>query len=279
LTRRRTAVVTGATSGIGFATARALAAAGDRVVLTARSREKGDAAMARLRDEAPGASLDLAVVDFSSLDSIRACGADLAARFERLDVLVNNAGTWSTARRITPDGLELTWATNQIGYFLLTEILRPALERAAPSRVVVVASDLAYGLDLSDLAFERRAYSGVAAYAQSKQANRMWTRALARRLRGSGVSANSMHPGGVNTALFAKGGGWQAALAGVYGRVAGRSPEKGAETVVWLASSADVEGRTGGFYVDRAERPCRFDDAAHEELLWETCASTARPRA
>lgn len=270
---RKTAVVTGATSGIGFETARALARKGYRVTLTARSRDKGEASKARIGAEIPTAALDVALVDFASFESIRACGREIARRLGRLDVLVNNAGTWSTERKTTLDGFELTWATNQLGYVLFTRLLEPLLAATARSRVVVVASDLAYGLDLDDVNFERRTYSGVAAYAQTKQANRMWTRALARRLRAAGVTANSMHPGGVNTPLFAKGGGWQALIAGVYGRVAGRPPEKGAETVVWLASSAEVEGQTGGFYVDLERRPCRFEDRAAEERLWNACAS------
>ena len=128
-------------------------------------------------------------------------------------MLVNNAGTWLTRREETDEGIERTWATNMLGYFLLTEALRPLLARSAPARVVNVASELAHDLDLSDVEFERRPYEGVTAYAQSKQANRMWTWALARRLEGTGVTANAMHPGGVNTPLFRKGGGWKSLAA------------------------------------------------------------------
>jgi NAD(P)-dependent dehydrogenase (short-subunit alcohol dehydrogenase family) len=178
----RTCVVTGANSGIGYETVRALARMGARVVMVCRDPGRGEAARAALARETGNARLELEIADLSSRAAVRALAHRLGSRCDRLDVLVNNAGTWSSSRQETADGIERTWATNQLAYFLLTEGLRPLLVRSAPARIVNVASDLARGLDLDDVEFRRRPYEGVAAYAQSKQANRMWTWALARRL-------------------------------------------------------------------------------------------------
>jgi NAD(P)-dependent dehydrogenase (short-subunit alcohol dehydrogenase family) len=136
---------------------------------------------------------------------------------------------------------------------------------------VSVASDLARGLDLDDVEFRRRPYEGVAAYAQSKQANRMWTWALARRLDGSGVTANALHPGGVDTPLFAKGGGWKSWAGAAYGKLFGKTAADGASTVVHLASSPEVEGMSGRFWIDSREASCRFRGEAQEEALFALC--------
>lgn len=267
------ALVTGGSAGIGLEIARGLALGGYRTVLAVRSVERGEAA-ARDIAATPGASRpEVRTVDFSTPASIRAFATSFLAAHDALDVLVNNAGTWSSTRRETSDGIELVWATNQLGYFLTTELLRPALLMAPKARVVSVASELARDLDLEDVSFRRRRYRGVSAYAQSKQANRMWTRALARRLEGTEVTANSLHPGGVATGLPGKGGGVLAKLAGLVVWVLGRSAKQGADTAIWLAASDEVAGRTGRFYVDRKERFCRFTNEAEEEKLWALCAS------
>ncbi len=267
------ALVTGGSAGIGLEIARGLSLEGYRTVLAVRSLERGEAA-ARDIAATPGASRpEVRSVDFSSPSSIRAFAASFLAAHDALDVLVNNAGTWSSTRRETSDGIELVWATNQLGYFLTTELLKPALLKASKARVVSVASELARDLDLEDVSFRRRRYRGVSAYAQSKQANRMWTRALARRLEGTEVTANSLHPGGVATGLPGKGGGVLAKLAGLVVSVLGRSPKQGADTAIWLAASDEVAGRTGRFYVDRKERFCRFTNEVEEERLWALCAS------
>jgi len=267
----RVCVVTGASDGIGKATAWALAARGARVVLACRSEARGRAAMHALAASVPGASLDLRIVDFSVPSSIRDFARGLAADYPALHVLVNNAGLWSNARVLTGDGIELTWATNALGYFLTTGLLLDRLQAGAPARIVTVASELAGGLDVTDLSFARRPYDGVTAYSQSKQANRMLTWALARRLQGRGVTANALHPGGVRTGIFRKGGGLRGFLAAAATRVVGRTVEQGADTVVWLAASPEASGRSGGFFVDRRERPCRFRDEAAEERLWSAC--------
>jgi len=272
----RTCLVTGASSGIGLETARELARRGATVVLACRSAERGEAARGAIARDTGSGRLRLTQVDFASLGSIRSWAKTVAVAHPELHVLVNNAGTWSARKRTSADGFELTWATNQLGYFLGTELLLPLLARAAPSRIVVVASELARDLDLDDVNFDRRRYNGMTAYAQSKQANRMWTWALARRLAGTGVAANAMHPGAVATRLYGKGGGLLASSAGAYMRLAGKAPREGADTVVWLATSADVEGVNGRFWVDRRERACRFRDPIPEERLFALCADMVR---
>jgi NAD(P)-dependent dehydrogenase (short-subunit alcohol dehydrogenase family) len=263
-------LVTGASAGIGLATARDLARLGAHVVMAVRDPEKGEKARRSIVG-ATGREVELALVDLASRTSIRAFARDFAARHPKLDVLVNNAGIWSERRRISPDGVELVWATNVLGYFLVTDLLLPVLKAAGKARVVNVASQLAGGLDVADVQFERRPWSGRAAYAQSKQADRMLTWALARRLEGTGVTANALHPGFVATEIFGKGGGLVSLGASLYSKLRGRRPEEGADTVVWLAASPDVEGRSGLFWVDRQERRCRFRDEGGEEALWALC--------
>jgi len=271
----KTCLVTGASAGIGLATARELARLGGHVVMAVRNPDKGERARRSIA-EATGRAVELAVVDVASRESVREFARDLAAHHRRLDVLVNNAGIWSERRRVGADGIELVWATNVLGYFQVTERLLPLLEAAGKARVVNVASQLAGGLDLSDVQFERRPWSGRAAYAQSKQADRMLTWALARRLSGTGVTANAMHPGFVASEILGKGGGPISLAASVYSKLCGRRPEQGADTVVWLAASPEVEGRSGLFWIDRQERRCRFRDEASEEALWGLCRDMSR---
>jgi NAD(P)-dependent dehydrogenase (short-subunit alcohol dehydrogenase family) len=266
----KTCLVTGASAGIGLAAARGLSRLGARVVMAVRDPEKGERARRSVAEET-GGEVETALVDLASRSSIRAFAGALAARHPRLDVLVNNAGIWSERRKVGPDGVELVWATNVLAYFRVTDLLLPLLRAAGKARVVNVASQLAGGLDLSDVQYERRPYSGQGAYAQSKQADRMLTWALARRLSGTGVAANAMHPGFVASEIFAKGGGPISRVVSLYARLRGRPPEEGAGTIVWLAASREVEGRSGLFWIERRERPCRFRGEAGEEALWDLC--------
>ncbi|MEO5760690.1 MAG: SDR family NAD(P)-dependent oxidoreductase [Vicinamibacteria bacterium] len=269
----KVALVTGASAGIGLEIARGLAGQGYETILGVRSLDRGEAAALDIARSTRGPKPRVMFVDFASFLSIRMFAADFLGRFDKLDVLINNAGTWSTTRRESGDHLELVWATNQLGYFLTTELLRPALGSASRARIVNVASELARDLDLSDVEFKRRKYSGISAYAQSKQANRMWTRALARRLIRTRITVNSLHPGGVATGLMGKGGGLLIRAAGALASLVSRTPKRGADTAVWLATAPDLEGKTAGFYVDRKERACRFSNTVEEDKLFELCAS------
>ena len=276
--RGRVCLVTGANSGIGKATALGLARMGASVVMACRDAGRGEAARAEIAAESGNPDLELMLVDLGSQRGIREFAGAFRERHPRLHVLVNNAGIWSERRREGPDGIELVWATNVLGYALLTSLLTGRLKEGAPARIVNVASQLARDLDLADVEFRRRRYSGVKAYAQSKQANRLWTWALARRLQGSGVTANALHPGGVNTALPGKGGGLLSLLAAPWAKLFGKSPAEGADTAIWLAASPEVLGQNGKFWIDRHEVRCRFRDPEQEERVFRLCEEMTAPR-
>lgn len=267
----RRVLITGASSGIGRAAAVALAAAGAHVLMVCRDAARGRAARDEAVERSGNDAVEVLLADLSAQAQIRELAASLRRRGLPLHVLVNNAGILEPARRLGADGIELTWATNVLAYHLLTELVLGLLRDGAPSRIVNVASDMAGGLDLADVQFERRPYSGSAAYSQSKQADRMLTWALARRLEGSGVAANAVHPGAVNTPLLARSSGLAGAEAADWARSVGRSPAEGADTVVWLASSPDVSGLSGRFWTSRREAACRFRNADQEERLRALC--------
>jgi NAD(P)-dependent dehydrogenase (short-subunit alcohol dehydrogenase family) len=272
----RVAVVTGANTGIGKEIARGLASRGATVVLACRSLDRGGAALDEIATSTGNPNVSLMQLDQSSQASIRRFAKELASAHDRVHVLVNNAGVWLDEKKRSVDGIEMTWATNVLGYFLLTAMMRDLVlagGKDGGARIVNVASEMARGLDLDDPEFERRPYDGVSAYSQSKQANRMWTWALARRIAGTGVTVNAMHPGWVRTELARE--GWKARVTSVASKVLARSPERGARTAVWLASDPSVAGKSGGFYADERERPCRFRDEAEEARLWALCAKMA----
>jgi len=269
----KTCVVTGANSGIGKAAATALAGLGATVVLVCRDRGRGEAAASEVAAAATGAKPRLELADLRELDQVR----DLAGRLGRLDaidVLVNNAGLVVGERQLTPDGFEHTIAVNHLAPFLLTNLLLPALTASAPARVVTVASTAHRGamLDLDDLMLERR-YLPMLAYSNSKLANILFTRELARRLDGTGVTANCLHPGTVRTGFGSTGATWLR-LGLAVSRPFLRSPRSGARTVVYLAASPDVAGQTGGYYVGgklRTPSAAARDDA-RAARLWELSA-------
>lgn len=248
-------LVTGASSGIGFEIARGLAGTGAHVVLACRDPIKAEAA----RQKVPGG--EVLLVDLASQRSIRSAAQEFTAKHDSLDVLVNNAGGAVPTRLESPDGIELTFATNVLGYYLLTELLLDSLQRAPSARIVNVASKFAYGLDLEDVEFKRRRYDPSTAYAQSKQADRMLTWFLARQLEGTRVTANAMSPGPVNTALLH-------ALAPGF---RGVSPAQGADTAIWLATSPDLNDVTGRFWSDRREQTCQFRSERDEQALASLC--------
>jgi NAD(P)-dependent dehydrogenase (short-subunit alcohol dehydrogenase family) len=264
-------LVTGANSGIGKVTAKALAAGGATVIMVCRNRDKGEAARDEIVRETRNENVDLMIADLSDLSQIRRLAAGVKAKYRRLHALVNNAGSYNGERKLTVDGYEATFAANHLGYFLLTVDLLDLLKSSAPARVVNVSSEAhrSARINLDDLNLEN-AYGGWKAYGQSKLANVLFTYELARRLEGTGVTANCMHPGVVGTGFFNKIGG----LAGKFLRLFApfmRSPEKGADTVIWLASSPEVEGVTGKYFVDRKEQatnPQSYDTAIAARL-WE----------
>jgi NAD(P)-dependent dehydrogenase (short-subunit alcohol dehydrogenase family) len=274
----KTCVITGATSGIGLMTAHALAARGVRLVLIGRDRARGEAALADLRSRTPRLQAEMRYADLSRLDEMRRLGAELGAALPRIDILINNAGALFQRRAVTADGLERTFALNHMGYFVLTEALRQRLIASAPARIVNVASEAHRGarLDFDDLQLERN-YRGLTAYNRSKLCNILFTRELARRLAGTGVTANCLHPGFVATRFGdANGGLFRVGLTLAKGLFA-ISPERGALTSVHVATSPEVEGITGKYFDKCAlatPSPAAEDDAAARQL-WQESARLA----
>ena len=272
----RTVVVTGANSGIGKACATELARRGAHVVMTARDAARGQRALADVKRASGNADVELLLGDFASLADVSVL-ANRIASLPQLDVLVNNAGLMLTERSETRDGFETTFQVNHLAPFLLTSMLLPKLARTPGARVVTVASDAhtsGGALDFDDLQSKRR-YTPFAVYGRSKLCNILFTRELARRLEGTGVTANCLHPGVVATGFAGDGDakGWFA-----WGVKLARpfmiTPEKGADTMVWLASSPDVAGTTGRYFVKRREKtPGRHaQDAATARRLWDESA-------
>jgi NAD(P)-dependent dehydrogenase (short-subunit alcohol dehydrogenase family) len=258
-------MITGANSGIGRETALGLARQGATVVCVCRDRGRGEAAVAEIRAKSGNADVALMLADLSSQRSIRALAEEIRRRYDRLHVLINNAGVVIPERRLTADGLEATFALNHLGYFLLTNLLLGVLETSAPARIVNVASEASRmgTMDFDDLMFERR-YGAFRAYGRSKLANIMFTYDLARRLDGTNVTVNAVHPGGVATRFGEEIGGILKPLFKL-ARPFMRTPEKGAETVIWLASAPELEGRTGGYYADK--KPIKSARVSYDEAI------------
>ncbi len=269
----KTVLITGANSGIGKETAVDLARAGATLVFTSRDPQKGEQAAADIRERS-GADVTLMPLDLASLPSVRSFAADLLQRYDQLHVLINNAGLVLSERSETEQGFETTFGVNHLGHFLLTQLLLDRIKASAPARIVNVASRAhrfaRNGLDFDDLHLTK-GYGGMKAYSRSKLANIYFTRELARRLQGAGVTVNAVHPGGVNTG-FARDGdvrapfSWLMTLAKPFLR----SPEQGAQTSIYVASAPDLDGVTGKYFADSKETQptaiAQDDDAARR--LW-----------
>jgi NAD(P)-dependent dehydrogenase (short-subunit alcohol dehydrogenase family) len=265
-------LVTGATSGIGKVTALELARQGATVVITARSQARGEAVQRELQQLGGNAAIDLLIADFSSLQAVRELVVQFKARYDHLHVLVNNAGAFFMSRKAGPDGFEMTFTVNYLAPFLLTNLLLDTLKASAPARIVNVSSDAHYvrPADPPDWQLEGR-YASMMAYGQSKLALVAFTYALARRLVGTGVTANVLHPGVVATNI------WGSFLPPflrwltVVGRLFGLSQEEGARTTLYLATSPEV-AEVSGKYFDKSQekRASRYAyDEALQEQLWQ----------
>jgi NAD(P)-dependent dehydrogenase (short-subunit alcohol dehydrogenase family) len=265
-------IITGPTSGVGKEIALQLAPLGAELILACRDIKKGKKIAAEITKHSGSTKLVVMQIDTSSQKSVREFANEFRRRYRRLDVLINNAaGNRGTLPKIdSVDGIELTFATNVLGYFLLTQELLDMLNKSAPARIINIASTYASDLDLDDLQFERRRFESFRAYAQSKACNRMLTWALARRLEGNGVTAIAMTPG-----LITETGLYRNAAPELVDRLTqysgGRTSAQGADTAVWLASSAEMEGVSGKFFEEREEQPCEFRNKKAEEKLWHIC--------
>lgn len=259
-------MVTGATNGIGKQTALALARMGATVIVVGRSRARCDATIATLSAETGNNALEAMVADLSSMAEVRRLAAEFKAKHARLHVLINNAGAIFMRRETTADGYERTFAFNHLSYFLLTNLLLDVLKASAPARVVNVSSEAqqAGRIDWENLQGAKR-YTGFGAYALSKLANVMFTYELARRLEGTGVTANVLHPGFVRSG-FGHNNGALMRLAMRLVQVFALSPEQGAQTSVYLASAPEVEGITGKYWIRC--KPARSSPASLDEADW-----------
>jgi retinol dehydrogenase 12 len=287
--KAKVVVITGATSGIGQVAAEKLAGMGARIVQIARDRSRGEAAMKRLRQIAPAVTHAIHYADLSRIREMKRAAAEIAAAEPRIDVLINNAGAMFGSRQLTEDGLERTFALNHMSYFVLTQELRDRLMASAPARVVNTSSDAhkPFALDFDDLQSER-AYRfnflewmryggpGFKVYGRSKLANILFTRELARRLAGTGVTANCLHPGFVATRFGDQSGGLIGFGIGIAKRFA-LTPEQGAETLVYLASSPDVEGVTGQYFFKcrQATPTLEAQNDENARRLWKESARLA----
>jgi len=268
-------VITGASGGIGRETALALGRT-MRLVLVCRDRAKADAVADEI-ERGGSARPEIALADLSSLAEVRAIGRDLAERHPKIDVLVNNAGAMNWKRKVTPDGIEATFATNHLAHFLLTQLLLPSLRAAAPSRIINVASAAhggARGISFDDLRGD--GYFFWRRYAESKLANVLFTYELARRLDGSGVTANCLHPGVVATG-FGKNDPGLFKVGVTLARPFLISAAEGARTTIYLATSPDVAGTSGQYFANC--KPKRSSRASHDEALqkrlWEVSEKLA----
>ena len=266
-------LVTGATSGIGKVTATALASQGAEVIIAGRNQQKAEDTLHQIKSETGNVTLQYLLADFSDLEQVRDLAAAFKERFSRLDILVNNAGAFFNTRRETPNGVEKTFLVNHLAPFLLTTLLLDTLQASAPARIVNVSSDgqkLAT-MELDDLDF-KRGFSGMKAYGRSKLANIMFTYELARRLAGGNVTVNALHPGHVatdiwrtNFSIFGPALKWVMSLFSL-------SPQEGADNSIYLASSPEVEGVTGKYFVKREpaqSSPTSYDEGLAQRL-WET---------
>jgi retinol dehydrogenase-14 len=264
-------LITGGTSGIGKAAATALAGMEATVIITGRNEERGKRALQEIREESGNDGVELILADLTVQDEVRRLAEELRERHNQLEVLVNNAGLVLSERTETPDGIETQLAINHLAPFLLTNLLLDLLKESAPSRIVTVSSDAHRWakIDLDDLQSRKR-YRGMQVYGKTKLANIMFTYELAERLEGTGVTANCMHPGGVNTNFGNNQGGPMNLLFRLF-KPFMRSPEQGADTLIYLASSPEVEGMTGKYLADRKVKAA--SDAAYDETtrkrLWE----------
>ncbi len=260
-------MITGATSGLGRETTLGLARLGASIVFVSRSDSKGTATRADLIERSGNSDIDFIICDLSSLQAVRNCADRFKEGHDRLDVLINDAGTWERRRSLSKDGIELTFAVNHLSHFLLTNLLLDLMKRSAPSRIIGVSSGLHGGtINFDDIGFER-GFSGLKAYRQSKLANLLFTKELARRLAGTSVTANCIMPGMVRTNL----GRNSRVVSKAFFKAFGTKPEKAARIPIRLASSPDVEAISGECFTKRGitSTSAESNDPELARRLWE----------
>jgi NAD(P)-dependent dehydrogenase (short-subunit alcohol dehydrogenase family) len=271
----RVCLITGGTNGIGKSTAMELARMGATVVIVGRNAEKTSRVVEEIRAASGNVNVDSLLADLSSQQEVRRLADEFKSKYPHLHVLLNNAGGTFTTRQLSVDGIEMTFALNHLAYFLLTSLLLDTLKASAPARIINVSSDAHAGgkIEFDNLQGER-SYSGFGPYGNSKLANILFTIELAHRLEGTGVTVNSLHPGLVNTGFGRNNPGLLMKVMGVLIPLIARSPEKGARTSIYLASSPDVQNISGKYFVDsKVTQPApQAADMAVARSLWDVSA-------
>jgi NAD(P)-dependent dehydrogenase (short-subunit alcohol dehydrogenase family) len=267
----KTVLITGATNGIGKIAAIELARMGANLAIVARNRSKGQAVLEEITRETNNVQIELFIADLSSMADVRKLAQEFMAKHGTLDVLLNNAGAFYSERKLSADGLEMTFALNHMSYFLLTNLLLPTLKNTANARIVSVSSAAHFQgkLDFANLQGEQK-FSGWKAYGDSKLENVLFTFALARRLAGTGVTANCLHPGFVKTGFADGNSGWFSTVFGIVKNLFAIPVEEGAKTMIHLASSPEVASVTGKYF-DKSKAVTSSAaslDQAVQEQLW-----------
>lgn len=248
----KTVIITGGNAGIGKATAIALAKKGASIVITSRSEGKAKEAVTEIKKQSGNEKVDFVTIDLSSQQSVREAAEKLKAKYPKIDVLINNAGCYFSELKLNEDGLEMQFATNHLGHFLLTNLLMENLKAADKARIInlsSIAHKSTRKLDLNDINFKKAPYDGWKSYSRSKFCNILFTKELGKRLEGTGITANAVHPGGVRTEIAEKNANWYTKLGWIVMKPFMITVEDGAKTSIHLASSPEVENESGGYWV------------------------------
>ncbi len=265
-------IITGANKGIGKEAAKEIAKLGAKVYMACRSLDSANKVRNEIIKETNNQNVFVKHLDLASVDSIQKFSESFKHDENKLDVLINNAGLWTKTKKLNKINVEQTFAVNVLGHQLLTQLLLIELRNAAPSRIINVASHYAGGLDIDDINFDNRNYNETLAYKQTKQANRMLTREWARRLAKDNISVYSMTPGFVpTTELFREQNLAGKFLIKMFALIEGKTIPEGADTITWLASSKEINGSNGGFFNQRKEEKCKFNNPVEEKRLWDKC--------
>ena len=270
--KNKTVIITGANKGIGKEAAKEIAKLGAKVYMACRSLDSANQAKEEIIGETGNQNVFVKHLDLASVDSIQKFAESFKQKERKLDVLINNAGLWTKTKKLTDINVEQTFTVNVLGHQLLTQLLLNELRNAAPSRVINTASHFAGGLDIDDINFDKRNYNETLAYKQTKQANRLLTREWARRLEKDNISVYSLTPGFIpDTELFREQNVVGKFLLKVFALIEGRTIQEGADTIVWLASTEKIDERNGGFFNQRKEENCKFNNPSDEKKLWDKC--------
>lgn len=272
--KNKVVIITGANKGIGKEATKQIAKLGAKVYMACRSLDSANQVKEEIIRETGNSNVFVKYLDLAYMESVRDFVSLFKKEESKLDVLINNAGLWTKTKKLTNINVEQTFTVNVLGHQLLTQLLLDELKNAAPSRIINVASHFAGGLDIDDINFERRNYNETLAYKQTKQANRMLTREWARRLEKNNISVYSMTPGFIpDTELFREQNVAGKLLLKMFALIEGRTIEEGADTIVWLATADKIEGSNGGFFNQRKEEKCKFNNPDEEKKLWDKCES------